>query len=163
MRHARCRRLLRGIQFCIGVDIRWVRVSNWRTRGRPAPTRQFTRPPARRTSERHMMKPVFGWCSATAAPVRPRRNCALKPSSHARELLGWPRGDRARFRSRYALRHDEWRRRGFAKHRWASPAESGRQLRIIRFCGARTAMRLIEKALTFDDMLLLPAYTAVLP
>jgi len=37
---------------------------------------------------------------------------------------------------------------------WASPAESGRQLRIIRFCGARTAMRLIEKALTFDDVLL---------
>src|SRR5258706_2667409 len=44
-----------------------------------------------------------------------------------------------------------------------SPVESGRHLRIIRFCGARTAMRLIEKALTFDDVLPLPAYTTVLP
>src|SRR5215831_18297841 len=35
--------------------------------------------------------------------------------------------------------------------------------RILRLCVMRIPMRLTQKALTFDDVLLLPAYSAVLP
>src|SRR5687767_7159338 len=33
----------------------------------------------------------------------------------------------------------------------------------MRFCGAEVLMRVVQKALTFDDVLLIPAHSAVLP
>src|SRR5688572_998674 len=38
-----------------------------------------------------------------------------------------------------------------------------RRMRIIRFCAGCKNMRVVQKALTFDDVLLIPAHSNVLP
>src|SRR5687767_6029891 len=38
-----------------------------------------------------------------------------------------------------------------------------RRMRIIRFCAGCKNMRVVQKALTFDDVLLIPAHSTVLP
>src|SRR5258706_4458300 len=44
-----------------------------------------------------------------------------------------------------------------------SPLSGWRGVCIISFCGERFCMRVIQKALTFDDVLLVPAHSTVLP